>query len=123
MISFMPETESFIKKHELTFINEGRHRAAFRTKSGKYVVKIPIAEGGDLANWNEFWDYERKSQWFGDDRLARCRLICVAGTECLLMELVTMPPEGEELPPWVSYVDCQQVGYTRRGKLVAYDWR
>ncbi len=119
---FSKEMADFIRAKRLVFINEGRHRAVFKTPSGKFVVKIPIAEGGWWANHQEARDFQNKDRWLGDDRLARCRLIDVAGTECLVMELVTMPVDRESLPNWTDAVDCQQVGYTRRGKLVAYDW-
>ena len=107
--------KEFIDAKRLKFIGEGRHRAVFKTRSGRYVVKFPVGEGGELANYREARDFKESG-----DRLARCRIIVLQGVECLVMEFVTMA-KGP-LPSWVDFIDCQQVGITRRGELVAYDW-
>lgn len=41
----------------------------------------------------------------------------------LVMELIdTKFLKPEEQPEWVDFVDCAQVGFNRKGKLVAYDY-
>ncbi len=116
--SLLPkELEEFITKHELKYLGQGRHRSGFLTKSGKYVIKFPMGAVGDWANEGEAWDYSKDKT-----NLARCRCIEVSGHILLIMEFV-QKPGTEVLPEWVKFVDCQQVGYTRSGRLVAYDWR
>lgn len=111
----------FIDRHGLTRVGSGCSRATYRTRSGRYVVKFPWCDDcGETDN-----RYEHKGFSAGVPYYARCRLIRVAGADCLVMEWVDPlkcfdPPD--ELPDWVDGIDCSQVGHTRRGKLVAYDY-
>ena len=111
----------------------GRTRVVFLHRN--YVVKFPVAEDGVGDN-----DWEGSvSNIPGhstDDiiQYARTRMIYIEpyGFPIVFMERVTPVSyrelcviyglEGKEPPPWIDSVDCQQVGYTRSGRLVAYDY-
>lgn len=95
----------------------GQTRMCFLTPSGKNVVKIPLDCYGMSGNNKEELRYKTK---FKDYPVARCRYI--KGTFILIMEYLTPPPIGFNYPDWADYVDCQQVGFTNKGKLVAYDF-
>lgn len=102
----------------------GRTRAVFDRGDG-HVIKVPLNGEGFMANRSEAltsasddtfipvakcWQEER-TEFPGDT------------VSVLVMEKVT--PIGKinykELPDWVGYVDCAQVGHDRHGNLVAYD--
>lgn len=100
-----------------TFIGQGRTRAVFLLPGGRYVVKIPVDEMGYHDNWSEARQAKRDG-WLYKHQVARCRLM---KNGWLVMEYVK-PATGEELPDWVGSVDCGQVGWTRDGRLVAYDF-
>ena len=96
----------------------GRNRVAFLSPSGRNVVKIPLNDYGVADNSSEAvrWRKER-ADWYP---LARCRLFCDL---LVVMEVVDRCSlDYGKLPSWVSWVDCGQVGYNRRRKLVAYDY-
>lgn len=38
------------------------------------------------------------------------------------MEKVQPVSDYKNLPKWTYYVDCQQVGYSNSGELLAYDY-
>lgn len=107
-------------KINLKVLGEGRHRRGYLTKSGRYVLKVPIHPLGELANRLEADDY-KNDNFLGKEYLARCKIVIIDNIECLLMDRVTSAGE-EELPDWTGFVDCGQVGYNCHGKLVAYDW-
>ncbi len=109
----------------LVYQGIGNQRVAYRTRSGRYVVKFPRddASGGECDNEFEYRSHHGDI-WFPT---ARCRLVTLSGRPCLVMEFVQAidydsNPPPLPLPEWTHGVDCQQVGYTRRGELVAYDW-
>lgn len=106
----------------------GRNRITF--DMGRYVVKLP-------SNFDGFTDNDWEgSVSNGPEQLARptefiqyarTRLAVVGEIPICLMDRVDTNVRrkkyaGRVLPDWVNSVDCQQVGYTRRGRLVAYDW-
>jgi len=105
----------------MTFLGEGRTRRVFLSRSGKYVVKIPLNGEGEHANFIEARDFSL-NRFLGQEKLARCREVCLNGKWCLVMERVYPASIEENLPSWADFVDCRQVGYTRRKNLVAYDW-
>lgn len=113
-----PRFRPFIAQHGLALVGAGNHRAAYRTRSGRYVVKFPCGydDAGQFDN-----EYEAR-HWRESPLYPRCRLIAVAGASCLVMEWVEPATCWELLPPWVDSIDCGQVGYTRRGELVAFDF-
>jgi len=111
-----------ICKKSLKFLGEGRTRRVYLAHSGKYVVKYPLNSTGEHANWQEAKDY-KKGGFLEKENLARCRLATLRGKEVLIMEKVEPTNKfNKEGNSWVDYIDCQQVGYNRKGKLVAYDW-
>ena len=120
---FLQKAEAVAAKYKLKHIGEGRHRRTYSTPSGRSVVKFATCRRGWSCNDLEaflFAKYVSEKPTI----FARCRMIVLGGVECLLMEHVNeingFGTPG--LPPWVSSIDCGQVGYTRRGKLVAYDY-
>lgn len=109
-----------------TQVHEGRTRNVF--DMGKYVVKIPRNSDGIVDN-----DWEG-SVSDGDDpnpndvQLARTRLAYWKGIPVVFMEKVSYPSDDEIkqrlgfLPDWTASVDCGQVGFNAKGRLVAYDY-
>jgi hypothetical protein len=97
----------------------GRHRAVY--DAGRNVLKVPRHEKGYYDN---LWEHD-KSRSYGlrpdvnGIFYARCRAL---PSGILVMEKVIDPPSRMSLPDWVGYVDCQQVGLTRDGRIVAYDF-
>lgn len=100
------------------YLGQGRNRIVYLLPSGKNVIKIPINEYGLYNNWDEATIFSRREDGCYIP-LARCKM--VKDTPYLIMEYVeqTKDPYVE---PWTYSVDCSQVGYTRSGKLVAYDY-
>lgn len=105
------------------YLGSGRHREVWRLPSGN-VLKIPKGMTGEAANveeskmWiNRFNLEDCHSDW----KLARCRLI--PGTFILVMEYLRPHKMCyDELPYWCQLVDGGQVGFNRKGELVAYDY-
>jgi hypothetical protein len=111
----------------LKYLSSGRHRDVYLLPGGKYVLKVPRNDAGVSDNyWEDAFDYH-KDAWSKTVRVnARCRLI--PGTNLLVMEYVE-PVSYDEIesklgyiPKWVDFIDCQQVGFNRNGKLKAYDY-
>lgn len=121
--SEMQEIGKILASRGFKFISSGRHRATFLTPSGKYVLKIPRDDGeGDTeeANRSEAEAYASGCLPFP---VAKCRLIKYFGKDCILMEKVNTSPDYKRSEnKWVNKVDIYQVGYTRKGRLVAYDY-
>ena len=118
---------------KLEYIGKGRHRCAYKTKSGRYVIKVPhydkdeqdepdsgFGDGGELANIREAEDYLHRHPQ-DEVKYAACRIVNVEGVSLLMMEYVE-EPRSSNLPDWVHQIDCGQVGYNHKGELVAYDW-
>lgn len=109
----------------------GRNRIVF--DMGMFVAKLPCAWGGFGDNDWEGSVSNSKEQMLEPTKhlqYARTKLVYVGGIPVCYMEKVDEaldidgihPFDNKRMPGWVSYVDCGQVGYTRRGRLVAYDW-
>lgn len=96
-------------------IGEGRSRFVFDAGNGE-VVKLPKNWEGISASGNE-------ATWKMHDTVpvAKCRIEMVDDIEVLYMEKVSPVKSSQGLPEWTSWVDCQQVGIDKEGKLVAYD--
>jgi len=106
----------------LVFLNEGRYRRVYLSRTGKYVIKIPINHVGEADNGSEDFSYHFSAN---NENLARCKAFFYNNQLCLIMEkveIIDWSKNSTVVPEWVSYVDCRQVGYNRDGKLVAYDW-
>lgn len=100
----------------ITEIGRGRNRLVLR--HGKYVIKIPLNFNGEVDN---AWEARVRLR---DIPTARCRLATLGGWQVLVMEYVEVPTDFSyaAYPNWCKSVDCAQVGWTRQGKLVAYDF-
>lgn len=97
-------------KKPFTFLGEGRHRRVYR--HGNYVIKIPLSYEGLASNDKEAKTYQCTTDgWLFGIRYARCRLY---SNGFLIMEYVEST-NCKFLPDWVNYIDCQQVGYNRKG--------
>lgn len=116
--------EVLIKKYGVP-IGEGRHRAVFLSRSGKYVIKLPTTLSGSYANMEEgtFTNY---IGW--KLPVAKCRLTWINDVPVLLMEhldtqsAVRLAAMQREENSWHEFIDCSQVGLNRKMELVAYDW-
>ncbi len=73
---------------------------------------------GDTDNHWEAWRHNTETHY------ARCKIININDVGCLLMErLEVINGHGTpNLPYWVDFIDCGQVGYDKKGRLKAYDF-
>lgn len=94
----------------------GRNRIVFKTKNGKYVIKIPRNMMGITDNAMETQKLD-----FGFP-VSKSKRIILNDFCCVIAEYVDPVSGISGLPEWTKYVDCQQVGYTRKNILVAYDY-
>ncbi|QDJ96217.1 hypothetical protein Xoosp13_30 [Xanthomonas phage Xoo-sp13] len=106
-------------------VTNGRNRVVLLM--GPYVIKFPISWDGHADNdWEGSISNAKEDEPdYNPDNVqyARTRLAYFEKTPILFMEQVKSTDEPYEvLPDWVGYVDCAQVGYNRKGKLVAYDY-
>jgi hypothetical protein len=103
----------------------GRTRAVFDRGDG-YVVKVPINGEGFAANSREVLTSEVEDPY---TPVADCYHDTVyeassEGVSILVMEKLSFEgvPRGyNNLPDWVMSVDGGQVGYNKKGELVAFD--
>ncbi len=103
--------------------SSGRNRAVFIFP--KYVVKLPTCGDGCADN-----DWEGSICGSEPDKIqyARTRLVYHHDIPIVFMERVeyastkNMRAKLGHEPEWVHSVDCSQVGWTRKGRLVAYDF-
>src|ERR1041385_6422653 len=97
-----------------TFLGEGRHRQVYYHNG--FVVKIPIGDMGLGSNEAEARRYKNA---FGLDksRMARCSLLPNGWLVMLWVNTQSRQP----LPKWSMAVDCQQVGWSKKGQPLAYD--
>jgi len=100
------------------------------TYLSKFVVfKIPISEDGFGMN-----DFEASLMGFGEEQdpwyipLAKSKHLPQCGMPIVVMEKV-IPADNEmilsimgTIPSFVNSVDMGQVGFTKSGKLVAFDY-
>lgn len=94
----------------------GRSRAVFIDLADDVVYKVPRNPDGVIDN-----SYEARHTDPGIP-LAECEIVQIDDLPVLKMEHVN-PYHGpmDELPEWTNWVDGGQVGYTKDGRLVAYD--
>ncbi len=106
-------------------LSQGRNRNVFLF--GRYVVKLPKNLDGVADN-----DWEGSVSNADDDpeeiRYPRTRMVYVHEVPVVFMEYVE-PATAKDIearlgavPEWVCSVDCHQVGFTRDGRLVAFDY-
>lgn len=104
-----------MEKYE--YLGCGRNRIVFRLKSKNYVVKVPVNLAGNSDNC-----FEAKKQDFGYP-VAKAKRVIIGDFCCAVMEYVEHADRFKhELPDWTDFVDCRQVGFTKKGELVAYDF-
>lgn len=107
---------SLMDKYE--FVGCGRNRMVFKLKSGNYVLKVPLNMAGGGDNYTEC----NKKTDFGFP-VAKTRHVELEGFGCVVMEHIKHVSYDEcIMPGWVGYVDCGQVGFNKKGELVAYDF-
>lgn len=103
-----------------TLIGKGRNRLAYYHNG--FVIKIPRNSNGVTDNrWEsaKYRNYPRHGRKeINGICFARCRLL---HNDWLVMELLTTAMH-DDLPKWAGYVDCGQVGLTKSGHVVAYDY-
>lgn len=82
------------------------------------VIKVPLSDSGARGNFQEVRiqgpHYARTTL---DKKLSKEFELPI-----IRMERVYPLKKGEELPDWVREIDGAQVGWTRDGRLVAFDW-
>ena len=100
--------------------DEGRHRIVFFDYDNDQVIKVPISDSGIAANFQEL-DIQDKHLAITDLDL---NLSIKYGMPILRMELVKpiLMEDLKNLPDWIYDIDMVQVGHTKDGRLVAYDW-
>ena len=101
-------------------IGSGLFRRVY-LESDEYVIKVPFNDWGEYCNDNEALESERDKTGY----LARCSSFNHPRTGVILTRMeriVRFPKNFKSLPEWTLWVDCQQVGWTSDGRLVAYDW-
>lgn len=99
-----------------TPIDGGFTRIVFRTKTGVVKLDYPSCLGCNLREYSI-------GDWGNNIPLPNMKIFNWYGFELLFMEWVEQIPYDPDkiLPAWVDYIDGQQVGYTKSGKLVPYD--
>ncbi len=97
----------------------GRHRITFEI-SETHVAKVPLNDYGIYDNEKEAQLFEQEG-YDGEIPYASCSIKYVFNVPILIMEKVERI-EFSDAPRWAWYVDCCQVGRTKEGKIVAYDY-
>lgn len=117
-------------KEKAIRIHKARTRWVYEFKH--YVIKVPInAEGLRANDWEGSVSNEKRrlkskrylEYWV---QYPRTRLYYFKDIPLVLMELIAPLDWSktcyDDQPDWVGSVDCGQVGYTKKGRLVAYDY-
>ena len=106
-----------------TLLGSGRNRAVFKLKSGNYVIKFPLNEEGVADNDWEASICSNKHEGDEDDvQYPKTRYIELQGFVCCIMEYIEPCDSIDGMPDWIGFVDCGQVGYNKKGRLLAYDY-
>ena len=97
----------------------GRTRAVFKTGEGE-VIKVAFTNEGDVSNRNEVQNSKLEEPFIPS---AAARYEKLNNVDVVIMEEVqiVMVRNYNDYPDWVGYVDGAQVGYNKKGELVAYD--
>jgi hypothetical protein len=98
-------------------IGSGLYRIVY--DAGDEVCKIPKSFYTIGMNYSEEYKYQRYQK---EGILAKCYIIHKNDFPLLYMEKVILATDFKNLPDWVGGIDCMQVGYTKEGVLVAYDY-
>lgn len=120
MGSIEQKIKKLLDKYNLSYerLGFGRNRQVFVIDED-LVIKIPRNEEGVHDNYWEESVYIRNKD---DGIYAKCEVIHEDGIALLKMQRVKICSSTENLPDWVKFIDCQQVGYTNDGQLVAFDY-
>lgn len=119
--------EKICKKmqEKYTLLDIGRNRLVFKLKSGNYVLKFPLNEDGVSDNDWEASICSNKNEGDIDEvQWPKTRYIEIEGFICCVMEYIEPITyfEDKVLPDWIHSVDGGQVGYNKKGVLLAYDY-
>jgi hypothetical protein len=111
--------QEYVKKYGHPM--SGRHRATFDRGDG-WVIKVAHLPCGQDAI-----EEEARLSKEADFPVAHCYLETSefnSDIDILIMEKVDPDdyPGWEHLPDWAKVIDCEQVGMTPDGRLVAYDF-
>lgn len=136
--------KGFMEEFGFTKLGSGRMRTVYLSPNKRFVLKFPHHQSGVSGNIEEARRYSKfKSNPDHSNYgafYAPCRLIqktilmmravvitygdssgCNDAIKSGMLE--SFPPEElEEAPKWVQHMDCNQAGYLRNGRLVAYDF-
>ena len=107
-----------LKKRGYTYLGSGRNRDTYLSNNKKWVVKVPRNEAGYFNNFSESDVYCSRGFYYINP--ARCKLL----GSLLVMEYVEPINvfKMKDYPRWADCVDGGQVGLSRSGKIVAYDF-
>lgn len=134
MVDFVDETKNINAKKELKRLIEkyeimgsGRNRIVFKLKSGNFVLKFPLCESGEGDNDWEGSIVSNKREHNDEIKYPQTRYIIINGFVCVVMEIVDdLSKDPEEYwflkEDWFDSVDGGQVGRTKSGHIVAYDY-
>jgi len=102
-------------------ISVGRNRICINL--GAYIIKLPRNGAGFIDNdWEGSISNAPGENTETEIQYPHTRLFYVKKkVPILFMETVTPAPFLKS-PEWVYAIDSGQVGYTKRGRLVAYDY-
>lgn len=99
-------------------VEYGRHRMVFVCRN--VVYKLAIRQEFECDNTSELFMFERYGSC---GTFAPCKLVSINGVDnVLVMRRLEPADETDNLPEWVMSVDCQQVGYDKKGRLMAFDY-
>jgi len=135
--------DDVMDKRKFTYLGSGRHRRTYLSPNKRYVLKFPHCRNGLYANQDEAKTWKESLHHPCDIAYAPCRLI----EGSILMMVAVVEAYGgtdgcdnarssnliggydiysrcleSNLPSWIENIDACQVGRTRNGKLVAYDY-
>jgi len=136
--------KGFMEELSFTKVGSGRMRTTYLSPSNKFVLKFPHNEGGVHGNMEEAYRYSKYKSRPDHTNYgavyAPCRLIqktilmmwavvasygdsagCHKAIKSGLLEYAD-PDTWGDVPDWVQALDCNQAGYLRDGRLVAYDF-
>ena len=107
--NFYDRLNDLLSIYNYEFVGQGRQRRVYQR--GEFVLKIPHNIEGEYSNQKEALLYKANKK----ENFSPCRLF----DKYLIMRKAH---KLDHVPDWADYIDCQQVGITKYGKVVAYDY-
>lgn len=113
------------------YVGMGSYRACYKRPDRKWVLKIPRIKKGIQDCTNEAAMFRARGGKYNPNAktpenqgaLAPCRLVKIEDVPCLVMPELVMPVSYKDHPSWVNTLrDGRQIGRTRKGKIVVYDY-